>query len=513
MITTSPFPPGARVVAYLRDSGHEEQELSTLQQERSIREWCEANQVTLTAVFKDEARPGSSVNKRTAFLEMMDHFYSPVCSDQGLVIWAFNRFARNINDAQYFKADLRRRGYTIFSLTDSIPDGPFGRAFESIIEANDQVYREKMAFDISRGLNYIVTEYKAVPGHPPPGFKREPISVGRHRDGSPRKLARWVIDEDLAPTIRAIWQMRAEGCPVESIHARYHLFNARNSYTAFFKNRLYIGELCYAGAVIPDYSPAIISMQVWDSVQRINEKYAKKNSPLADRNNPLNPRRVGSSFLLSGLLYCQRCGCIMNGKIVQGGQKKRNDYYICTGAHQNLACDARAIPREELERVVIDTLVEYIHDPEVQRLRARSSEESAARYHARLDDEIKAAKKAAAETARRIQNTTAHLADDPDAPRSLVSALHQLENEQQARSEELARLVSLSHENVRAQTSAEIAGLAEKLIRVISSENITEKKAILRLFINRVTAERDGNMLRGMTYLLSASPGEVKKKI
>jgi hypothetical protein len=37
MNTSNPFPPGSRIVAYLRDSGEERQELSTGQQEAEIR--------------------------------------------------------------------------------------------------------------------------------------------------------------------------------------------------------------------------------------------------------------------------------------------------------------------------------------------------------------------------------------------------------------------------------------------------------------------------------------------
>lgn len=39
MNTSQPFPPGSCIVAYLRDSGGERQELSTGQQEAEIRAW------------------------------------------------------------------------------------------------------------------------------------------------------------------------------------------------------------------------------------------------------------------------------------------------------------------------------------------------------------------------------------------------------------------------------------------------------------------------------------------
>jgi DNA invertase Pin-like site-specific DNA recombinase len=72
---TSPFQPGDLVVAYLRDSGHEDQELSVEQQEAAIRAWCDDQQLILTRLFIDAAAPGSSTGGRGQFLEMISYFH------------------------------------------------------------------------------------------------------------------------------------------------------------------------------------------------------------------------------------------------------------------------------------------------------------------------------------------------------------------------------------------------------------------------------------------------------
>ena len=40
--------------------------------------------------------------------------------EEGLVVWKMSRFAREILDAQFFRADLRRRGYKVISVNDPV---------------------------------------------------------------------------------------------------------------------------------------------------------------------------------------------------------------------------------------------------------------------------------------------------------------------------------------------------------------------------------------------------------
>src|SRR5689334_19562262 len=109
-----PFPPGSQVTAYLRDSGGDEQEQSIAQQETEVRTYCAKYKLTLTQLFKDEAKSGSSTIGRDDFWRMVHHFHNGA-GEQGVIIWRTNRFGRNINDSQYYKADLRRRGYIVHS--------------------------------------------------------------------------------------------------------------------------------------------------------------------------------------------------------------------------------------------------------------------------------------------------------------------------------------------------------------------------------------------------------------
>ena len=73
MPSDGPLPPGARVIAYLRDSGHADQERSVGQQRRAAEAYCEQHHRVLLRAFADGARPGGSVVGRDAFQQMIDY--------------------------------------------------------------------------------------------------------------------------------------------------------------------------------------------------------------------------------------------------------------------------------------------------------------------------------------------------------------------------------------------------------------------------------------------------------
>jgi hypothetical protein len=53
-----PFLSGGQVVAYLRDSGGETQELSIIQHENEVRTWCNQHDLMLKHIYIDAARRG-----------------------------------------------------------------------------------------------------------------------------------------------------------------------------------------------------------------------------------------------------------------------------------------------------------------------------------------------------------------------------------------------------------------------------------------------------------------------
>ena len=110
---------------------------------------------------------------------------------------------------------------------------------------------------------------------------------------------------------------------------------------------------------------AIVDPETFDIVQK---KMSSK------RPQVVHPRTVPSFYILSGLLFCA-CGRAMTG---HSAKSKRPFYYVCArSARQGTeACNARMLPKEKLERLVLDQLrSRVLTDENLERLVTMVNEE------------------------------------------------------------------------------------------------------------------------------------------
>lgn len=485
----NPFSPGSLICAYLRDSGGDDQDLSVPQQEASIRAWCEEHGLVLATTFADVAAPGSTIVGRAAFLRMIQHFRAPGCVEIGLVLWKFSRFARDIDDAQFYKADLRRMGYIIHSITDDIPPGVDGRFFEAARDWMNEKFLQDLSEDVKRGLNHLVQTYGAVPGTPPTGFIRIPLEIGKRRDGSAHIVHRWVPDPELITRVQKAWQMRARHATNQQIHAAVHLCGSLNSYTGMFRNPIYHGELHYAGLVIPNYCESIVNDEIWNQVQAMNKKRPTTSAP----------RRVTSRYLLSGLVHCARCGSPMNGHTIHFKKRDQTyDYYRCDRSHRRRDCDAQPVPRQALEDLVLASIPGDVLNPDV----IAKHEDEIRRQQATEADLVTAERgelsKRLAHVSRRLSNVLNTIAELGGTP-ALVAKLKTMESEQAEIKNALADLSRprASYELTADQINAQSARIRD--LAAARPDRQDELQAILRGLIHRVSVEREGRAsLRGL---------------
>jgi site-specific DNA recombinase len=354
----STLPPGSTVWAYLRDSGGQDQDRSIKRQLEAIEEYCRSHQLQLVHVWKDEARSGTTTAGRDDFQRMIAQSKEIQSNPMGLLLWNYARFARDLDDSTYYKSLLRRNGLIIHSLTDPIPEGPYARFVETLIDISNEERSRQTSIDAKDGLRSIVMQ-GAVPGIPPRGFKREPIITINPRTGQQRKNHRWVPDPSLIDKVKTAFEMKAAGSTLQEIHRETRLFGSNNSYRTFFTNRLYIGILDFGGEMFPNYCAPIVDMDTWTAVQKRIEETSQKQF------KEQHPRRANSIYLLSGIVKCAQCGSPMSGNSVTRRENApRNEAYLCTRAKRHAGCDAKRISRQRLEDLVISTLTDYILIPE-----------------------------------------------------------------------------------------------------------------------------------------------------
>lgn len=490
----NPFPPSARVFAYLRDSGHEHQEESVTQQEKEIRAWCLRQGVILQKVYVDEARVGSDDEKREQLQEMMNVLRHGADVD-GVIVWSSSRFARNATHAQFYRSEIRKLGYTYHSMTDKTTDGPEALIFEALIDYKNQQFLEDLSIEVKRGLRDLVERHGCVPGVPPRGFQRQKVTVGTRRDGKERTAHRWVIDPESAPRVRQAFEMRAAGASLAQIQAATRLYGSLNSYVSFWPNKLYIGTLEYGGRVYENYCQPIVPLETWQRVQEIQKHYAGHHHVSAK--SRLHPRRVASKYLLSGLAHCARCGSPLFGRSSKRKNGPAYQSYFCTRAYRQRDCSKQRIPAKTFETAVIDALQNTYLDPDYLYALGTEFASKNAGLEEQLEEERRTLTAELGTLLRQITHVTDAIAASGHSP-SLLQRLSQLE------SDETGLRTRLSANDAARQAAIlpklgldQLRERVQRLRTALASGDLPTRRAILAGLIHSIHVDREGKRLFG----------------
>jgi len=487
----STLPPGATVWAYLRDSGGQDQDRSINRQLEAIQEYCTKHQLQLVHVYQDEARSGTTTAGRDDFQRMIAQSKELESNPMGLLLWNYARFARDLDDSTYYKSLLRRNGLIIHSLTDPIPEGPYARFVETLIDISNEERSRQTSIDAKDGLRSIVMQ-GAVSGTPPRGFKRVPIVTINPRTGEERKNHRWDPDPDLIDKVRQAFEMRAAGSTLLQIHKATRLYGSLNSYRTFFTNKIYIGILEFGGTVIEHYCDPVIDMETWKAVQKRIEETSQK------RFTELHPRRANSPYLLSGMVKCAKCGSPMYGNTVSD-PAKRDEAYRCSRARRKRDCDSSRISRRRLEDLVISTLEEYILIPDSMLATQEIALDNQVHGEARREQKKRTKQEDARVLSREIANITRAIASTGHS-QALLDALHEKEAERAVINSELKEL-EIPIEPIPNLSPPQIESASKRLIERLKSSNLETRRETLRGIIFEVVAERDGPRLEAfITY-------------
>lgn len=478
-------PAGARVWAYLRDSGGPSQEQSVDQQEHAIADYCKRYKLNLVRVFRDVARSGGSVIGRDEFMAMIDLSQDEGSRPRAVLIWNFARFARDYNDFVFYKATLNKRGVIVHSITDQIPVDDFaGRIVETVISLANEEKRRQTSRDVKRGLKTLVSKGYA-PGVPPRGYIAVKVTIGEKRDGVPRIVSKWEPDPVLGEYVKIAWQLRAQGKSYQEIIRATHgkLYAGKNCWHGFFTNKSYLGIGKSGDLEVPDHHEPLITWELWDAVQRLylaHPRHGKKGC--------LNhPRRVGNPTIFSGFTYCIECGAMMTHST--GSKKQPWSHYICgTKDRQGVgACSSRRVGAANAESTIINLVLSEILTPgylseviEETKKRLDSTEE--------IERQIKAEKRKLEDLEIAIQRqlNTIERTGSPAAQ----DRLRTRESDKTQAKGELERL-SLQLATAQTEITPEamniiLAAWRVQFEKVQESGNVREIKAWLMQFVSRI---------------------------
>lgn len=328
----------AAAVLYLRVSSAEQVAGTSLAtQERDCRACAARMGLAVRGVYRDEGRSAKSVVGRDGLAAAVAE-----CKRTGaaLLVWKFDRLARNTRDALTVRDALLARGCRIVSATEGdATDGPMAKAMfgiASVIAELDNTIRAERA---RRGMVARAREGFWTSG-PPAGFRSAKDAQGRP------VLA---PDERTAPAVRAAFAGLADGSLSTAEAVRAVMDGAgvsRATAFAVFRNPVYRGAIVSAltdGEEVPAAFPGLVSPEVWRAAfARFDHRTEGK---VKMKENPTTP--------LVGVLVCAECGRALVGGLSRSHTGALHGYYRCrTPGHPSIAFrDAERAVRAMLGRL------------------------------------------------------------------------------------------------------------------------------------------------------------------
>ena len=356
------FQPLTPAALYARvSSDRQDVDLSVAAQLRALRDYAKANGYSIAREYVDEAESGR-VADRPQFREMIEEGSKPQAPFEVILVWKFSRFTRKREHAVAFKSQLRRKGIRVVSITEQAEDNATGRLLEGIIESVDEYYSENLGQEVVRGMREAASRGFFLGSKAPFGYTRVKVSDGM------KDRPTLEIDPDTAPIAREIFESSRRGNGLAEICKELNGRGITNKGKRWQKNVIHylLTNEVYTGTAVwgvkskdekagepvrvENAWPALVSRELFDAVQQ----GLHQRAPTVAR-----PARVGSKYLLSGLLRCGVCG---KSYSAQGAKSGQFAYYVCSSLFREGAgaCTARYLNASKVEDLVIEKVRERI---------------------------------------------------------------------------------------------------------------------------------------------------------
>jgi len=341
------------IVIYARYSSEAQKKDSITQQVNACKEFAEQNGMKVIKVYKDEAKTGRN-DDRDDFQRMIRD--SRHKGFEAVLVWKFDRFARNMKDALNNESALEQNGVKVISATELIPEGAIGIIVKAVLLGINEYYSVDLSEKSQRGSNANAQKGLYNGGTVPLGFK----IVNKE----------YAIDEDTAPYVQKIFSMYASGKSVVEIFeylndrgiisSKGSKFN-KDSLHHMLKNEKYLGIYSYGGTKLPDRIPRLVSDELFMSVKKMLE---------INKRNP-GRRRAKEDYILTGKLFCGHCRDTGVDEEKQkmighsGNSKTKHCYYKCKNEKN---CGKKMVGKQYIEEYVLERCKTLLSDKNIEKI-------------------------------------------------------------------------------------------------------------------------------------------------
>lgn len=339
---TKQAPLGTAGAIYARYSSHAQKDASIEQQVEQCMAYALDKKISINRVYSDRAITGRT-DRRVDFQRMMKD------AERGdfsyVIAWKSNRIGRNMLQAMANEDKLLSLGVRVLYVEEDFDDTAAGRfALRSMMNVN-QFYSENMAEDIKRGLYDNAANCKITNGTLPLGYKKGDDS-------------RYAIDAPKDEVVRDIFTRVARGDAFVDIAADLNAKGiktgrgkpwGKNSFQNLVTNERYTGVYIYGDVRIEGGIPQIVSKELFFRVQEV----------IQTKGNARGRHRINGDYLLTGKLYCAKCGSAMVGVSGRGKHGELHHYYSCQKRRTEKGCDKSHVRRDTLELSVTRAIMQY----------------------------------------------------------------------------------------------------------------------------------------------------------
>ena len=490
-------------------SDRQDVDLSVAAQLRALRDYAEKNGYVVAREYVDEAESGR-IADRPQFRRMLDEASKPEAPFREILVWKFSRFTRKREHAVAFKSMLRRRGVRVVSITEHADDSPTGKLMEAIIESLDEFYSENLAQEVTRGMREAASRGFWVASRVPYGYRKLMV-----QDGA-KKRPTLEPDPDTSPVVKRIFGMAEAGRGIlditqtlnsEGIANPTGRLWSKNGVHIILRNEVYTGTLVW-GTNAKDKAepvrvekafPGIISKTQFRRVNRQMRSRAPERT---------HPRRVGSSYLLSGLVKCRTCNRALSGQDSKSGKFA---YYVCQSLMKrgSGACDAPRLNARRFEELVVGKIRSSILTESNIRDLVRLVDEEMDGIAREQRQRLETIEAELAEVRRRLERLynlveTTDLDIDDFKPRIREHRERQEKLEAsaaEARAMLTERRVVLDH----VQT---ITAYAQDLSEFLKTSELTERRAFIESFVKEIVVSPGNAVVRYTIPMPDDSPIE-----
>lgn len=304
-------------------------------QKQKLEQYCKLKDITDYEFYIDGGWSGSNID-RPEIKRLMDEIIGGKVG--AVIVYKLDRLSRSQKDTIFMLEEVfNPYNCSFVSLNENFDTTtPYGKAMIGILSVFAQLERENIRERTRMGMyERVKSGYWMGGGRVPFGYDYD-----ANRD--------ILVPNEHAEDVRQIFDLYLQGYSTTALAKMFDV-SGDKQITNILDRVTYLGKINFCGEIIDGLHEPIIDEQTWNNVQSERQKRSTKGI-------------VTSSYLLTGLIYCGKCGARMryqkwgkNGlKIYCNSQQHSRPEFVVDPDCDNLKLDAC-----DVEDIVIKDLFNY----------------------------------------------------------------------------------------------------------------------------------------------------------